>query len=154
MKDLFRVIAGLSILAACSGTGDSSRRGGQPADLASEAVCPEGWLRYEPAEVELTGKLAVVSRFGPPNFGETPAADERISVPVLILSSPVSVCADTTSDANNEALSGVDSIQLVRDDALQRLVGRSMVVRGRLSRAVTGRQYFPAVLTVTSVRGL
>lgn len=146
------VLACLSVLAACRSGGDASGRGGQPAVLAPATVCPEGWWRYEPAEVELTGTLALVGRFGPPNFGETPAVDERISVPVLILTAPVSICADSTSDTNNEALPVVDSVQLVRDDALLRLVGRSIVVRGRLSRAVTGRHYFPALLTVTSVR--
>jgi hypothetical protein len=102
--------------------------------------------------VELTGKVEIVSRFGPPNFGETPQRDERISVAVLVLGAPRSVCADTTGDASNEELTGLDSVQLVRDDALQQYASKRVVVRGRLARSITGRQFFPAVLMVTGIR--
>lgn len=152
MKSLCRLSASLPLLVACSGTSDASATRKWTPELASVATCPEGWLRYEPAEVEMNGRLVIAERFGPPNFGETPAADERISVPVLILKAPASVCADTTSDGNDESLSEVDSVQLSGHDSLKKLAGRTLLVRGRLSRAVTGRQYFSIVLAVTSVR--
>lgn len=154
MRPFYYLAWGFSVVAACSATDDASRTVGRselPPSGLSAAGCTDNWLRYEPVEVELAGRLAVVSRFGPPNFGENPETDEKIEVAVLVLSSPISVCADTTSELNDEPLLGLDSVQLVRDDALRQYANQLVVLRGRLSRAVTGRHFFPAVLEVTSV---
>jgi len=48
-------------------------------------------LSYEPAVVELKGKLIVERKYGPPNFGENPRTDAKVRVPVLLLIKPVRV---------------------------------------------------------------
>ncbi|HET9525573.1 MAG TPA: hypothetical protein VFO99_05370 [Pyrinomonadaceae bacterium] len=39
-------------------------------------------LAYEPATVELEGRLVIQLKYGPPNFGEQPKTDKKLRVPV------------------------------------------------------------------------
>ncbi|HKR22002.1 MAG TPA: hypothetical protein VJS17_05365, partial [Pyrinomonadaceae bacterium] len=43
------------------------------------------WLSYEPAIVELEGRLVIQNEWGPPNFGEEPLTDRKEKVPVMVL---------------------------------------------------------------------
>lgn len=114
------------------------------------------WLSYEPAVVQLRGTLKVVPEFGPPNYGENPESDEKVQVPILVLSEPINVKANTARNLDYEALENVSEIQLAlsaRDWlAYSHLVGHTVVVTGKLIRAQFARDYRPLIMDVGSIR--
>ncbi len=111
------------------------------------------WVPYEPAVVELRGTLKVCERYGPPGYGEDPERDQRMRVPVLILSNPINVRGDPAAEVNIESVRGVRELQLVFLRAMNysSLVGSQVVVRGKLSHAVSGHHFTPVVMIVESL---
>ena len=69
--------------------------------------------RYEPAKVELQGRLTIEQKYGPPGYGENPDTDQGVQIPVLLLSAPIDVQGDPQSDLNQETVRGVQRVQLV-----------------------------------------
>ncbi len=110
-------------------------------------------LRYEPAKVELKGRLTIEQRYGPPNYGENPDTDQKVQIPVLLLSEPVDVQGDPQSDLDRETVRGVQRVQLVfRNTSYRRLVGKNITVKGTFFRALTGHHYTDVVMDVLNVR--
>ncbi|PYO36870.1 MAG: hypothetical protein DMD71_03310 [Gemmatimonadetes bacterium] len=108
-------------------------------------------LRYAPAIVELTGRLKVEDHLGAPGYGETPARDEKLRLPILILASPVTVQQDTARDKNNITTAGVSEIQLnmaAPEEQYLQLVGRVVVAKGLLFHAFTAHHYRDIVMVV------
>lgn len=123
--------------------------GCQPRDARSQTAC----LRYEPVKVELTGNLKLETRPGPPNYGESPT-DQRLTVPVLDLATPVSTCADSTSATNSDGYSGLRQIQIILplgDSAYRSLTNRSVTAVGTLSEAQSGHHVTKVVLNAERV---
>jgi len=123
------------------------------------AASGEKWLAYEPAVVELKGKLTIVPKYGPPNYGENPETDEKVKVPILKLSQPVNVRADPKRDldAYNESFNGVREVQLVfLTDTIRygHLIGKQLVAKGTLFQAQTGHHYTKVLMTVSEIREL
>jgi hypothetical protein len=118
---------------------------------------PKGdkWLSYEPAVVELEGKLTIAVKYGPPNYGENPQTDEKIKVPILVLSQPVNVRGDPTSDVNTESVEGVKEVQLSlkRGIAYRQLIHRRVVVKGTLFHSSTGHHYTRVLMDVQEIKG-
>lgn len=113
-------------------------------------------LDYEPVVVELRGRLVETERFGPPNYGENPQSDARVRLLIVQLREPVLVRADTANPVNNETVTGVTEVQLLlRPEAVaeyRTFVGRVVLARGTLSRAITGHHYTPVVMTLQELR--
>jgi hypothetical protein len=123
--------------------------------LACVAFCTAGdavWLAYEPAPVELKGKLVVVAKYGPPNWGETPDEDMKLQVPILRLNVPVSVQGDPKSETNSETFRDLREIQLAGLGDYEDYRNCDVVVRGTLSRGLTAWEFTKVVMTVTSIR--
>lgn len=127
--------------------------------LASVICCSQGresssdCLKYEPAVVQLAGELVQVERFGPPGYGEHPAEDQRVRVPILRLDTPIDVYGDMTSELNWEGFERIRKLQLIMDDHNPDRWLRSHVrVHGTLSQAMTGHHYTDVVLTVSEIR--
>ena len=123
--------------------------------VAAPAGCPDSWLGYEPAVVELAGALRQVQKYGPPNYGESPATDQKVQVPILVLSSPVNVRADSASEVNTESFQCVREVQLVRlssSPAYRRFVGQSIVATGTLFQRFTGHHHTDVLLVLRSIR--
>lgn len=114
------------------------------------------WLSYEPASVQLQGTLKLVSKYGPPNFGENPETDEKVQVPILELREPVSVRADPSSNLNDESAEGVTEVQLVFSlkgtPAYSDLVNQNVAVTGTLYHAHTAQHYTTVLMTVETIR--
>lgn len=115
---------------------------------------PSHWESYEPEIVELSGVLTLQERFGPPNYGETPEIDARLTIPVLELSTTLNVRGDPGSELNIESVEGVREVQLASLSAsdLKRRLNTHVVCRGSLFRAVSGHHFTEVVLTVRRVR--
>lgn len=114
------------------------------------------WLSYEPALVQLQGTLKLVSKYGPPNFGENPETDEKVQVPILEVREPVSVRADPSSNLNDESADGVTEVQLVFSLngtlAYSDLVNQNVTVTGTLYHAHTAHHYTTVLMTVEAIR--
>lgn len=116
------------------------------------------WLSYEPAVVELRGRLRLVPRFGPPNYGENPESDLRVKIPVLDLAKPINVRRDPNSNLNWKSFRGVTRVQLAfgsdeeLDKAIHELVGSDVVIRGSLFQSHTGHHYTDVLLHVEEIR--
>lgn len=112
------------------------------------------WLAYEPTVVTLSGVLAVQLEFGPPNYGEDPATDAKLEVPILALKVPISVRGNPDDQLNNATVTDVRKVQLIflsGADGYTGMVGKSVTVTGTLSEAMTGHHYTPVVLTVKTI---
>jgi hypothetical protein len=112
------------------------------------------WLSYEPAVVELDGKLIVESKYGPPNYGENPKTDAKVRVLILVLIKPVNIRGNPQDTLNKESVQGIKRIQLDvfnLKTPYKQLVGRNVVVKGTLFRAITGHDYTKVVMDVCSI---
>ena len=124
--------------------------------VAPPAAAQQRWLSYEPEVMELDGRLVIESKFGPPNFGEQPKTDEKVRVPVLVLSNRANMLADSGDDPNAKSVYDVRQIQLAfpsSDTAHNALIGKQVVVTGTLFHAHTGHHYTEVVMNVQSIEG-
>lgn len=87
--------------------------------------------------------------YGPPNFGETPAIDQKRSVPFLIIDRPIDICANTTDEFGQGPLSGVSKIQVVYPINYDRSRAGQGSIRGELQRANNAFHYTPVILIVS-----
>lgn len=113
------------------------------------------WLSYGPALVELEGKLTIESRYGPPNFGENPKTDAKVSVAVLALTRPVNVYEGQQDFPFNVEVRGIRRIQLLLFDfkgPYNQLIGKRVVVAGSVVHAHTGGHYTQVVMEVGSFK--
>jgi hypothetical protein len=113
------------------------------------------WLSYEPTVVELEGNLTVEIKYGPPNYGENPKTDEKVNVPILVLSQPINVRGDPKSELNKETVEGVTRIQLVFDKTsttYKQFVGSRVLVKGTLFKAHSGHHYTDVLVSVQDIR--
>lgn len=119
------------------------------------ASSDEKWLSYEPAIVELEGRLTLVPKYGPPNYGEDPKTDEKVKVPILELAEPVNVRGNSQGEVDTESFEDVEEVQLVfiTDKIRYRhLVGKRVVAKGTLFQAHTGHHYTNVLMIVHAIR--
>jgi hypothetical protein len=117
----------------------------------------ETCLRYEPAGVEVSGKVVLRTFFGPPNYGENPGTDTRETQGLLELDSAICTTSSGSKDPNAEderdqrvvtlipTLSGLD---------LAAYAGERVRVKGSLSHAQTGHHRTPLLMTVAKITRL
>lgn len=109
---------------------------------------------YEPALIELQGRLTAVVRYGPPDFGENPDSDEKLNVPLLTLGGARQFCADPAHPADTDAVE-VTQVQLnfaEYGDVPANLLDSEVLVTGTVMRAISGYHFTPVVLSVVSIR--
>jgi Domain of unknown function (DUF4431) len=112
------------------------------------------WLSYEPAIVELEGRLIVERKFGPPNFGENPKTDAKMRVPILVLAKPINIHGNKEYFPFDVEIKGVRRIQLLLLNVkgpYTHFVGKKVLVEGGLSHAFTGGHYTDVVMDVHSI---
>jgi hypothetical protein len=122
---------------------------------ATTVLADGGCLSYEPAQVQLSGKVSKKEAYGPPGYGEDPAHDRRESYFVLALTTPICVSADPKSPVNNESETDVREVQLLylSGHTLQGAwLNRNISVRGTLFHQVTGHHRTKVLITVTETR--
>jgi hypothetical protein len=110
-------------------------------------------FRYEPAIVQLSGKVIIEYHYGPPNFGETPDEDQKESVAILDLDAPVGVEADENSSINKDAFNNIGRVQLNGTGKLNLaiLAGRHVRLRGTLFEKHTGHHYTDILMNAEDV---
>ena len=111
------------------------------------------WLEYEPAVVQLEGRLSIKTFFGPPNFGENPKTDSKEQTRILVLDRPIKVRAnDETDPVLGPSVENVRELQLLFDGPLRKWVGKKLIVKGTLFHAHTGHHFTDVLLHVQSIR--
>jgi hypothetical protein len=116
----------------------------------------EIWLQYEPSVAEIKGQLAIYTKYGPPNYGENPDTDEKLKVPFLLLSKPVSVHGDSKNELNSESVRDINEIQLIfrSGSEYKNLTGRRVVVTGTLFHGISGHHYTLVLMNVQKIHEL
>lgn len=120
------------------------------ASTGSGLFSGEDPLPLEPERVRIVGLLSEELRFGPPGYGETPKEDVRTMIPMLVLSSPVSVSAEGGGDRD---VVEIEKIQLLLPKGIEgdKYVGETVEVGGVLFYAESGQHYTPVVMSVESM---
>lgn len=112
------------------------------------------WLSYEPATVELEGRLVIQNEWGPPNFGEQPLTDRKEKVPVMVLAKAINVRGTPGDMLNGTSVEGTRRVQLVfpyTPIPYQQLIGQKIRVNGNLFHAHTGHHHTPVLIWVRSL---
>lgn len=127
--------------------------GGETASQTNESARTVSWLNYEPAVVELKGRLITKTYFGPPNYGENPKTDSKETLPLLQLSEPVNVRGRQGKDAGYEEapVENVKEMQLVLTLEHKSLIGKMVVIKGTLFHGFTGHHHTDVLMNVQSI---
>lgn len=122
-------------------------------DISSEDV-KEKWYYYEPIVVELSGRLEMMTGYGPPNYGENPEKDKKINYYVLTLDNPINVKGNSTDEINQNTYTNVNKIQLVYHDSINILKDHinQKVIIGTLFEAITGAHYTDILIEVKDLK--
>lgn len=142
---------------SCRTRSSSGERAGRPSGVRDSAslVAQAQWVSYEPRVVRLEGQLLNALKYGPPNYGEDTATDEKVHVPILILDHPINVLGDSTSEVNADSFHGVKEIQLVFAKSAgdhEHLWNQTVIVTGTLSEAETGHHFTDVWMQVNAIR--
>jgi hypothetical protein len=113
-------------------------------------------LHYTPAVVELRGRLVLELHYGPPNYGEDTAHDEKGLAPVLVLRTPIAVCGDTGSEEfNRDTFPSERRLQFVILQGgvhFRPFLHQDLQVAGRLYQGQTAHYFTNVAIEVCQVR--
>ncbi len=124
---------------------------------AAQTPPRSGCLHYEPTIVELKGRAIIEKHYGPPNFGEDTATDQRVEVGMFVLDKPIAICGDTAADSlNAESFAHVVKLQLVFSQLgpvdYPSFMNQDLVFTGSLYEGQTAHYYTDVAITVYAVR--
>ncbi len=112
-------------------------------------------LQYEPAVIEISGKLLTRTYPGPPNYESVRSGDRPETCWILHLTEPADVVAADADDLN-ESEPGVREVQLafLSDKKYPSLLrpGRKVNITGRLFSAHTGHHHTKVLVEVIDMR--
>lgn len=114
-------------------------------------------LSYEPSVVKLTGILQHKVFPGPPNYEDLRRGDAPEVIWLLNLAAPICVDQDKAQPDLNPAHKKIRTIQLVLPvefySKYKDLLGKQIIVTGKLFGAHTIHHRTPVLLTVSSLAG-
>ena len=110
--------------------------------LFSQPVFASNTYHYEPAVVELTGKLVEKVFYGPPGYGENPKIDSKEDAAILQLTKPINVVAEK-GDKFNETKTNIKELHLIniKRIPLSSFLKKKVKISGKLSSALTGHHH-------------
>lgn len=107
-----------------------------------------------PAKVQFSGVLRTEKEFGPPGYGETPERDQRLTIYILHLFVPETICGGFDGNVERPEMKGVRQLQLVGRvdrDFLERNLGNRIQVWGTLSHRTWASDFTSIILRADSV---
>ena len=125
---------------------------GNRASEEAAAAASDDKYPYYPTVVEIRGHLNVEVKYGPPNFGGTPAVDRRDRIYVLKLERPITVgTAESHWYKDDLPVSGITKVQLDFEDpeSGSHRPGKLITIRGTLWKQEAANDYYPIVLHET-----
>lgn len=111
---------------------------------------------YWPVSVTLTGRVAVRTMPGPPNYTSIAQGDRPQRVYLLILDRPICTVGNSAGMQNPDPVSGQDTIQIRAEsppyhEQVESLLGRRASVTGMLGEALTPSDRYLLYIAPTSV---
>lgn len=125
-----------------------------PMSVDTQRTPPADAIRFG-RTVTLRGTLDTLKRYGPPGYGENPAADERLTFVVLRLDAPIDVYTGHQDWEKTET--DVRDVQLVVHERFGRLtsrVGQRVEVTGTPFHSITGYHHTKVLLDPSDLRPL
>ena len=122
--------------------------------IACRSIAANEVYPYSPEKISLCGEVLSDIRYGPPNYGETPETDVKLTVYKLKLKQSITVgTSDSLSEVNTDIFKDIIEVQLVSTNhgSMNSLLGKNVVIRGELEQAVSGEDFLPVILVVDSV---
>lgn len=121
------------------------------ATSASSASAAAACARYDTA-VTLSGTVTLRTFFGPPNFGEDPETDARVTQAILKLDRPLCVL----ESENDEAEHGLREITLVPSGkmSLRSLDRKRVRATGGLYHGFNGHHNTPVLMQLSAMPGI
>lgn len=124
--------------------------------IMSHAKPQQGCLSYEPTVVTLDGRISRKTFPGRPNFESIQNGDEPETYWVLRLSKSVCVNKGAEGMPDDMPEKGVSKVQLVLTGEqyarYKSLLGRQVVVKGKLFHAVSGHHHTSVLMEVTEIK--
>ncbi len=121
-------------------------------DDQKEEIC----LLYEPAQVEVSGKIKREVFPGRPNYEDVTKGDEPEYCWILHLASPISVNSKQDDDIDNVSETNIKEIQLVFDkeeyNTYRKLLNQPVVVSGSLFHSHTARHHTKVLIKVKEIK--
>lgn len=112
-----------------------------------------GCLQFWPVEVQLSGLLDARVYAGPPNYESIADGDRAERAFILVLADSICVDPDPESEVNIEPQREIREVHMRWSNGdLGALVGKDVLVRGRLSTTTIGHDRTPVVMDVTEVQ--
>jgi len=154
------VIVALLVLVACSNNGSKNIQDSEVAktqevsysEVIPIALKPNQYL-FEPNVVTVSGKLITEMYYGAPNYGESPATDDKEYVYVLVLDSTIDVINNVATNKEGEGHHteiGVKKVQLIygANIPLKQMENKKVKVKGMFINAHTGHHHTEVLLEV------
>jgi hypothetical protein len=115
---------------------------------ATESPC----LEYGPAIVTLTGTITRHMEYGPPNYGEDPAHDERVVYWYLDVDKPICVNGKDGDTPEMESERDVRRLQIVYHGYPKGSgwIGHHVSITGTLFHAIWGRHFTKVLIDAMS----
>jgi hypothetical protein len=107
-----------------------------------------------PDKVQFSGVLRAEKKFGPPGYGETPDRDQRLTIYILHLSTPETICGGFDGNLERPEMKDVRRLQLVGRidrDFLEHNLGNRIWVWGTLSHRTWATDFTSIILRADSV---
>jgi len=113
------------------------------------------FYKYEPEVVNLEGVIKISTNFGPPNYGETPEIDKKVTIYILELNSPINVLGDPNDELNLSSFTNISNIQIAlykyKND-IKNKINKKVIIKGTLFQGVTGHHYTDILITVHEIK--
>lgn len=110
-------------------------------------------IEYEPKRIELTGTLVREITPGRPNYESIKNGDEKVTIWVLKLNTPICV---TESDEINVKEENETEVQLVLNrklfDKYKTLINTKVSIKGQLFHSHTGHHYKKLLLKANEIK--
>ena len=120
--------------------------------LAAGCAAQTPTLQYAPAVVRVSGTVVFEEHYGPPGFGENPATDTRVRVPVLHLDRFIRVPAPGRGGINSATADTVNRLGLLGLSIdWPRYGGKHVVLEGTLFQRETANQITAVMMQVRRV---
>jgi hypothetical protein len=121
--------------------------------LVVQPIYAEDTYKFEPAVVELTGKLVEKIFYGPPGYGENPKTDSKEHAAILLLSKPIKVVAEK-GDAFNETRDNAKEVQIINIKRIPLSIyfQKKVKVTGKLSSSITGHHHTDVLIEVDEIQ--
>jgi hypothetical protein len=120
--------------------------------FGQEVGSPAQWVPYEPSKTQLTGRIMIESKYGPPGYGEDPIRDRKVRIYVLKLRIPIGARASATY-GQVESVPEIELFFRKKNganswSAAHRAIGTCVNVTGEIRQSQIAAEFTPLIMEV------